>query len=75
MVKRTELTDQQKRVYDACTNGWYMGGKYHASFDHHERTFYADSVNLLFREVEKWFAAHQENHANAHLLVKCMQAL
>lgn len=75
MVKRNELNVRQKRVYDACNDGWYLGGKYQASFDNHSRTFYADSLSLLFRDVDSWFRSHELHHGDAHILVKCVQAL
>ena len=29
---------------------------------------------ILFNDVDKWFTSHEENHADAHLLVKCVKA-
>jgi hypothetical protein len=43
-------------------------------FDNHRREFWADSKKILFNDVDKWFTSHEENHADAHLLVKCVKA-
>lgn len=75
MIKVSTMGAKERRIFDACNNGWYMGGKYRALFDNHERMFYADSLDLLFHAVENWYLSHEENHAGAHLLVKCVQAL
>ena len=33
----------QKKVLDACMDGWFMSGEYTAMFDNHRRSFEADS--------------------------------
>lgn len=75
MIRYSTLDRRQRRVYDACHDGWYMGGRYTAKFDNHARTFTADSVGSLYREVERWFQTHEEHHGNARMLVKCAQVL
>ncbi|MBE6479454.1 MAG: hypothetical protein IJI88_00310 [Atopobiaceae bacterium] len=75
MVKIRDLNQRQRRIYSACLNGWYLSGRYTASFDNHRRSFRADSPSILFRDVEAWYDSHRENHPEAHLLVKCEQAL
>ena len=51
-----------------------MSGEYRALFDGHERRFWADSPKMLFNDVDQWFSAHEQNHADSHLLVKCVRA-
>lgn len=75
MIGYKQLDGRQRKVYDACHDGWYMGGRYTAKFDDHARSFDADSVGVLYREVEPWFASHAEHHGDARVLVKCAQAL
>lgn len=75
MAKYSELKPAQKRIYDACSNGWYMGGKYRALLDGHQHDFFADTKSILAREIEPWYAGHQEHHGQAPLLVKCVQVL
>ena len=47
------LNDKQRKVYEACRNGWLVGGEYRAKFDNHEKDFFADSPSWLFREVDE----------------------
>lgn len=61
----------QRKVLDACFNGWYMSGEYAAMFDGHRRIFFADSPRLLYKDVEEWFERHAAHHADAPLVVKC----
>lgn len=75
MVKYSEMNPTQKRIYNACQNGWFMGGRYRALFGGHQHDFYADSKSILAREIEPWFARHSEHHSGSPLLVKCVQAL
>jgi hypothetical protein len=74
MTMSTKLSSRQHKVLKACQNGWYMGGRYQASIDGHERVFAADSVSWLADEVDAWLASHEEHHANDHLLVRCVEA-
>ena len=53
------LNDKQRKVYEACRNGWFVGGEYRAKFDNHEKRFFADSPSWLFREVDDWFASQE----------------
>ena len=69
-MSRWKLNDSQRKVYNACRNGWLVGGNYRAIFDNHEREFFADSPTWLFREVHEWFASHAMNHADAGIVVK-----
>lgn len=75
MTKYSEMNPTQKRIYNACHNGWFMGGHYRALFDDHQRDFYADSAAILAHEIEPWYAKHEQHHVNAPILVKCVQAL
>lgn len=75
MTKYNEMTPAQKRIYQACTNGWFMGGRYRALLDGHQRDFCADTARILTREIEPWYAKHMQHHGNSPLLVKCVQAL
>lgn len=69
-----DLNTRQRKVLQACRDGWFMSGVYRARFDNHERRFEADSPTILYRAVDDWYASHQENHADAHLLVTCEKA-
>ena len=71
----TEMSERERKVFDACYNGWFMSGRYTAEFEGHNRVFFADSVRILWNQVDKWFAEHEEHHAHDHLLVKCVAAL
>ena len=73
-MKIKDMNSDQRRVFDACYNGWFVSGQYAAMFDNHRREFCADSKKILFNDVDKWFTSHEENHADAHLLVKCVKA-
>lgn len=73
MVKLNEMNDRQRKVFDSVYNGWYMGGKYRALIDEHEKTFFADSLGILFNDVEKWYATHEKHHGSSRLLVKCVE--
>ena len=74
MTKVKNMGRRQRKVHDACRNGWFMSGEYRAIMDGHERSFNADSKRLLFKDVDKWFSSHEQNHADSHLLVKCVRA-
>ena len=71
-MKRSDMSDSQRKVYDACRNGWFVGGEYRAMFDGHERRFFADSIGWLYNEVNQWFESHSAHHANAALVVKSL---
>lgn len=64
------LDDSQRKVYNACRNGWLVGGTYRAIFDNHEHEFFADSPAWLFREVFGWFDSHALHHGDAGIVVK-----
>lgn len=68
------LSKKQRRVFDACHNGWFVGGQYRALIDGQEGNFWADSPRLLFRDVERWISDHDKDPAANHLLVKCVKA-
>ena len=65
------LSRLQKKVLDACMDGWFMSGEYTAMFDNHRRSFEADSPLWLYRDIERWYGSHAANHGGSHLLVKC----
>lgn len=71
MKKYNELNSREHKILLACRNGWWMSGVYEVSFDNHRRTFEADSIPMLFKDVEKWHGKHVENHADASILVRC----
>ncbi|MGI6229713.1 MAG: hypothetical protein ACOYJL_02235 [Tractidigestivibacter sp.] len=71
MMKIKDMNDLQRKVLEACHNGWFMSGEYTAMFDNHRRVFMADSQPLLYREIERWYLGHAAHHADSHLLVKC----
>ena len=73
-MKIKNLSRLQKKVLDACMDGWFMSGEYRALFDGHERRFWADSPKMLYNDVDQWFSAHEQNHADSHLLVNCVRA-
>lgn len=75
MLKFKEMNDRQKKVYGSAYNGWYMGGKYRALIDDHEKLFWADSLAILFNDLDAWYASHEEHHGDSRLLVKCVQVL
>lgn len=75
MVQYREMNSRQRKVYTSVYNGWYLGGKYRALLDGHEKLFWADSLPILYNEVDKWYSRHEEHHGEAHLLVKCVTAL
>lgn len=74
MTKYMDMNVRQRKVFDSIYNGWYLSGTYRALFDEHERFFRADSPSILFNAVDKWYASHETNHADARLLVKCVEA-
>lgn len=74
MTKIKDMNRRQRKVLDACYNGWFMGGEYRAFVDGHQHSFWADSKQLLFNDVDKWFSSHEQNHAESPLLVKCVRA-
>ena len=42
MTKIKDMSKRQRKVLDACNNGWFMSGEYRALMDGHERRFWAD---------------------------------
>ena len=73
-MKVKNLNKRQRKVLNACFDGWFMSGEYRAIFDDHERHFSADSPVILFKDVDRWYASHEANHGDSHLLVKCVKA-
>ena len=74
MQRTKELYPLRRKVAEACRNGWYMGGRYAANIDGHERVFQADSLGWLAKDENAWLASHEEHHANDRLLVRCIEA-
>ena len=72
-MKIKNLSRLQKKVLDACMDGWFMSGEYTAMFDNHRRSFEADSPLWLYRDIERWYASHAANHGDSHLLVMLHQ--
>lgn len=75
MLRIKDMSKQQRRVFDACSNGWFVSGVYTAMFDDHKRDFAVDSLGMLYDGVENWFGEHAADHGGSHLLVKCVKAL
>jgi hypothetical protein len=73
MTRIKDMSRSQRKVLEACRNGWFMSGEYRALFDDHERRFCADSPKMLFHDVDRWYSLHTENHDEAPVLVKCVQ--
>jgi hypothetical protein len=74
MKNVSAMCNREIKVCESVRNGWYMSGLYRALVDEHERYFEADSPGILFNEVDGWFLSHERNHADSHLLVKCVEA-
>ena len=74
MTQVKDMSRLERKVFEACYNGWYLSGQYRAVFFGHERKFEADSIHQLYKEVEAWFASHAEHHGNDILLVKLDKA-
>ena len=70
MKQIKDMSRLERKVFEACYNGWYLSGEYRAVFFGHERRFEADSIRQLTRDVSAWFASHAEHHADDILLVK-----
>lgn len=75
MKKISEMNHQERKVFDACYNGWFLSGEYRALLGGNESRFEVDSLSQLVREVTAWFNSHAENHGSDWLLVKCAQPL
>lgn len=73
-MRYKDMSKRERRLFDAIWNGWYLSGVYSAQFDNHKRTFDADSRNILFNDVNEWFKKHEEHHADADVLVRCVKA-
>lgn len=69
-MKIKDMEPMERKVYEACRNGWFVGGEYSASFGGHRRRFFADSPRWLHREVAQWIQSHAEHHADEHVLIK-----
>ena len=74
MKQIKDMNQLERKVFEACYNGWYVSGEYKAVFFGHERRFEADSIRELSRQVEAWFASHSERHGDDILLVKQLKA-
>lgn len=75
MKKIKDMNPLERKVFEACYNGWYLSGEYRAVFFGHEHRFEADTIRELAREVETWFSSHQEHHGQDILLVKYAKAV
>lgn len=71
MKKYKELDNRERDILRACRNGWWLSGRYEATFDDHRKVFEADSIPMLFNDVSAWHGRHIENHADARVLVRC----
>jgi hypothetical protein len=74
MKQYRDMSRRERKVFEACYNGWYLSGEYRAVFFGHERRFEADSLRELTRKVDAWFASHEERHGDDILLVKIAKA-
>jgi hypothetical protein len=70
MKQIKDMDRLERKVFEACYNGWYLSGEYRAVFFGHERRFEADTVRELWSKVECWFESHREGHEQDILLVK-----
>lgn len=70
MTQVKDMSRLERKVFEACYNGWYLSGQYRAVFFGHEHRFEADTIRQLTKEVLAWFASHAEHHGNDILLVK-----
>ncbi|MBP3893057.1 MAG: hypothetical protein J6D34_03335 [Atopobiaceae bacterium] len=75
MKQIKDMNQLERKVFEACYNGWYLSGEYRAVFFGHERRFEADTIRQLSNDVETWFNDHKENHGNDILLVKYARAV
>ena len=75
MKQFRDMTRRERKVFEACYNGWYLSGEYRAVFFGHERRFEADTIRELCRKVDRWFVTHEDKHSNDILLVKCAKAI
>lgn len=75
MKQIKDMNNLERKVFEACYNGWYLSGEYRAVFFGHERRFEADTIRQLASDVESWFSTHQENHGDDILLVKYARAV
>lgn len=75
MKQVKDMSRRERKVFEACYNGWYLSGEYRAVFFGHERRFEADSLKQLTSAVEQWFASHADKHGDDILLVKLDKAL
>lgn len=69
-----DMDRMEKKVYDAAYAGWNMSGVYNVSFKGHNRTFRADSLRWLARDIKTWYDMHIDNHADDHIVVRMLQA-
>lgn len=74
MKQIKDMSRLERKVFEACYNGWYLSGEYRAVFFGHERRFEADTMRQLYKEVNEWFASHAEHHGDDILLVKLDKA-
>ena len=74
MKQIMSMTRRERKVFEACYNGWYLSGEYRAVFFGHERRFEADTLRQLYKDVSAWFDTHAENHGDDILLVKLDKA-
>lgn len=70
MKQISAMNRRERKVFEACYNGWYLSGQYRAVFFGHERRFEADTIRQLTRDVNEWFESHADHHGNDILLVK-----
>ena len=70
MKQIKDMNRRERKVFEACYNGWYLSGEYRAVFFGHERRFEADTIRQLTKDVSAWFESHAERHGDDILLVK-----
>ena len=75
MVKISDMSDRQRKVFDSVYKGWYMGGEYFVRLADQDKRFWADSLPILFNKVDRWYEEFEEQYSNDHLLVKCVKPL
>lgn len=73
MKQYKSMSKSEKKVANACHNGWWLSGTYEVSFGGHRRRFTADSKGILFNQASRWYETHIKHHADDHVLVRCIQ--
>lgn len=74
MPQYRDMTENERKCYDAAYDGFYMSGAYDVSFGNHRRVIEADSIRWLAREILGWFENHLESSAEKPITVRFVEA-